>query len=95
VAAGEVARRVLAMLRTGSNGPAGFLRAGMRDFDVLPMPRWRTHVHCFGSSCIGIAKATKQREADWLLLRFTGRRPTHYLERRQRAGPALADPQPA
>lgn len=63
----------LAMLHTGSHAPPGFLRAGMKDFDVLPMPKWRSQTHCFGSSCIGIAKGTKQREASWLLLKFTGR----------------------
>jgi multiple sugar transport system substrate-binding protein len=63
----------LAMLHTGSHAPPGFIRAGMRDFDILPMPRWRTQTHCFGSACIGILKETKQREASWLLLKFTGR----------------------
>jgi multiple sugar transport system substrate-binding protein len=63
----------LAMLHGGSNSARGFVAAGMRDFDILPMPRWRTQVHCFGSSCIGISRATKQREAAWLLLKFANR----------------------
>ncbi len=63
----------LAMLHTGSHVPPGYIRAGMKDFDILPMPKWRTQTHCFGSSCIGIAKATAQREGAWLLLKFTGR----------------------
>jgi ABC-type glycerol-3-phosphate transport system substrate-binding protein len=60
----------LGMLLSGANAPAGFVRAGMRDFDILPVPRWRTQVHIVGGGSLGLAKESRQHEPAWHVLKF-------------------------
>jgi multiple sugar transport system substrate-binding protein len=60
----------LAMLLGGANAPVGFLRAGMTDFDVLPVPRWRSQVHIAGGGALGLAREGKQPEAAWHVLKY-------------------------
>lgn len=63
----------LGMLLNGSNAPAVFERAGMRTYDILPVPRWKTQTHIVGIGSMGLGKGSKQHEPAWHVLKLIGR----------------------
>jgi multiple sugar transport system substrate-binding protein len=65
----------LGMLLSGANAPAGFIRGGMKDFDVLPVPKWRSQTHIVGGGSLGLAKESKQHEPAWHVLKYIYGRP--------------------
>ncbi len=55
---------------TGGNGRLAMLQAGMTDFDLLYLPKWRTQTHEFGGSGFPIMKESKHHDASWVLNKF-------------------------
>jgi multiple sugar transport system substrate-binding protein len=64
---------MLAMRLAGAGAPATYARDGMKEYDVLPMPRWKTQNHVLGSGGMAILKDSRQQEATWTTLKFTVR----------------------
>ena len=54
----------------GGNLRLSAIQAGMRDFDVLFFPKWRTQTHEYGGTGFPILKESKHHEQSWLLSRF-------------------------
>jgi ABC-type glycerol-3-phosphate transport system substrate-binding protein len=54
----------------GGNLRLGMINAGMRDFDVLYLPRWRTQTHEYGGTGFPIMKDSKHHEESWQLTQF-------------------------
>lgn len=66
----------LAMYAGGGNTRLAVMEAGLRDFDILYYPKWRTQDHEFGGSGFPILKTSKHPEAAWALTKFLIQRGT-------------------
>jgi hypothetical protein len=54
----------------GGNQRLGMIQAGMRDFDVLFFPKWRTQTHEYGGTGFPIMKGSSNHDASWELTKF-------------------------
>ena len=54
----------------GGNHRLNLINAGMRDFDVLYFPKWRTQTHEYGGTGFPIMKGSKHHDASWQLVKF-------------------------
>ncbi len=54
----------------GGNLRLDMIQKGMRDFDVLYFPKWKTQTHEYGGTGFPIMKGSKHHDESWLLTRF-------------------------
>jgi multiple sugar transport system substrate-binding protein len=54
----------------GGNHRLNMINAGMKDFDVLPFPKWKTQTHCYGGTGFPIMKGSKYHEESWQLNKY-------------------------
>jgi multiple sugar transport system substrate-binding protein len=54
----------------GGNLRLGMINAGMKDFDILPFPKWKNQTHEYGGTGFPIMKGSKHHEDAWQLTKF-------------------------
>lgn len=54
----------------GGNLRLGMLTAGLRDFDVLYFPKWKTQTHEYGGTGFPVMKESKHHDDSWQLIKF-------------------------
>jgi multiple sugar transport system substrate-binding protein len=54
----------------GGNHRLNMMNAGMKDFDILPFPKWRTQTHEYGGTGFPIMKGSKHEAEAWQLNKY-------------------------